>query len=158
MKRNGPTINIPSPSEDGEAPTQATTIDAKVVTFTEQNPEGWTFEQESELIGEMEDEGLDASLAGIASSIDETLQSLAPLSEVQDVPPMLQEMPLEVPTLEEEAALLEINARRAEVEAAARDYLLVGSTTDMEDMSAFISGLATHGFSIEMQRLSLIHI
>ena len=62
-------------------------------------------------------------------------------------------MPLEEPTLEEEAALLEINARRAEVEAAARDYLLVGSTTDMEDMSAFITGLATHGFSVEMQRV-----
>ena len=132
---------------------QVTTIEARVETFTEQNPEGWTFEQESELIGEMEDEGLDASLADIAASIDESLQSLAPLPEVKDVPPMLQEIPLEEPTLEEEAALLEINARRAEVEAAARDYLLVGSTTDMEDMSAFISGLATHGFSVEMQRV-----
>jgi len=153
LKRNGPTINIPSPSEESEVPTQATIIEAKVETFTEQNPEGWTFEQESELIGEMEDEGLDASLADIAASIEDSLQSLAPLPEVQDVPPMLQEMPLEEPTLEEEAALLEINARRAEVEAAARDYLLVGSTTDMEDMSAFISGLTTHGFSVEMQRV-----
>ena len=152
LKRNGPKVNIPSPSEE-EATPQSATIESRVETFTEQNPEGWTFEQESELIGEMEEEGLDASLAEIAASIDESLQSLAPVPEAQEVPPMLQEMPLEEPTLEEEAALLEINARRAEVEAAARDYLLVGSTTDMEDMSAFIAGLATHGFSVEMQRV-----
>ncbi len=152
LKRNGPKVNIPSPSEE-EATPQSATIESRVETFTEQNPEGWTFEQESELIGEMEEEGLDASLAEIAASIDESLQSLAPVPEAQEVPPMLQEMPLEEPTLEEEAALLEIHARRAEVEAAARDYLLVGSTTDMEDMSAFIAGLATHGFSVEMQRV-----
>jgi len=152
LKRNGPKVKIPSPSEE-EATPQSATIESRVETFTEQNPEGWTFEQESELIGEMEEEGLDASLAEIAASIDESLQSVAPVPEAQEVPPMLQEMPLEEPTLEEEAALLEINARRAEVEAAARDYLLVGSTTDMEDMSAFIAGLATHGFSVEMQRV-----
>jgi hypothetical protein len=143
LKRNGPNVKIPSPSEE-ETNSQVSTIEARVETFTEQNPEGWSFEQESELIGEMEDEGLDASLAEIAASIDESLQSLAPLPEVQEVPPMLQEMPLEEPTLEEEAALLEINARRAEVEAAARDYLLVGSTTDMEDMSAFHLGSLHH--------------
>jgi hypothetical protein len=153
LKRNGPKVKIPSPSEEEEVTPESATIESRVETFTEQNPEGWTFEQESELIGEMEEEGLDASLAGIAASIDESLQSLAPVPEAQEVPPMLQEMPLEEPTLEEEAALLEINARRAEVEAAARDYLLVGSTTDVEDMSAFIAGLATHGFSVEMQRV-----
>ena len=66
---------------------------------------------------------------------------------------MLQELSSEEPTLEEEAALLEISSRRAEVEAAARDYLLVGSTTDMEDMNTFISSLSNHGFAVELARV-----
>ena len=48
---------------------------------------------------------------------------------------------------------MEISSRQAEVEAAARDYLLVGSTTDMEDMNTFISSLSSHGFSVELARV-----
>ena len=104
------------------------------------------------MIETIKDEGVDASLSEVAASIEDSLN--AHVEEVeQPIPPMLQELSSEEPTLEEEAALLEISSRRAEIEAAARDYLLVGSTTDMEDMSTFISSLSNHGFSVELGRV-----
>ena len=95
--------------------------------------------------------GIDTSLSEVAASIEETLVSHRKEIE-QPVPPMLQELSSEEPTLEEEAALLEISSRRAEVEAALVTTL-VGSTTDMEDMNTFISSLSNHGFAVELARV-----
>jgi len=153
LKRVGGSVEIPMPEDSDEEQTSPSqSIEKKVETFVSDHPEGWTFEEESELIETMEEEGLDTSLSDVASSIEESLTSHV-MDVEQPVPPMLQELSSEEPTLEEEAALLEISSRRAEVEAAARDYLLVGSTTDLDDMNSFISSLSNHGFSVELARV-----
>ena len=153
LKRVGGSVEIPMPEDSDEEQTSPSqSIEKKVETFVSDHPEGWTFEEESELIETMEEEGLDTSLSDVASSIEESLTSHV-MDVEQAVPPMLQELSSEEPTLEEEAALLEISSRRAEVEAAARDYLLVGSTTDLDDMNSFISSLSNHGFSVELARV-----
>ena len=151
LKRGGGSVSIPTPG-DAEDETSSPSIEEEVESFVNEHPEGWTFEEESDLIETIEDSGIDASLSEVAASIEETLTSHRVEVE-QPVPPMLQELSSEEPTLEEEAALLEISSRRAEVEAAARDYLLVGSTTDMDDMNTFISSLSNHGFSVELDRI-----
>ncbi|MAY04968.1 MAG: hypothetical protein CMB25_05130 [Euryarchaeota archaeon] len=153
LKRGRGSVDIPTPGDSDEAPTvEATSIEETVESFVSEHPEGWTFEEESDLIVTMNEEGIDASLSNVAASIEESLSSH--MNDVeQPVPPMLQELSTEEPTLEEEAALLEISSRRAEVEAAARDYLLVGSTTDVDDMNTFISSLVTHGFSVDLARV-----
>lgn len=151
LKRGGGSVSIPKPG-DSEDETPSASIEEEVESFVNEHPEGWTFEEESALIETIEDSGIDASLSEVATSIEETLTSHRVEVE-QPVPPMLQELSSEEPTLEEEAALLEISSRRAEVEAAARDYLLVGSTTDMDDMNTFISSLSNHGFSVELDRI-----
>ena len=151
LKRGGGSVSIPVPG-DTEEETQSPSIEEEVESFVTDHPEGWTFEEESDLIEGMEESGIDTSLSEVAASIEENLTlHRAPVEE--PVPPMLQELSSEEPTLEEEAALLEISSRQAEVEAAARDYLLVGSTTDMEDMNTFISSLSSHGFSVELARV-----
>jgi hypothetical protein len=152
LKRGGGSAEIPYPGEDDEE-TVATTpsIEEKVDAFVSEHPDGWSFEDESNLIESIEEE-TDTSLSDVAASIEESLTSHI-LETEQTVPPMMQELSTEEPTLEEEAALLEINSRRAEVEAAARDYLLVGSTTDMDDMNTFIASLSNHGFSVELDRV-----
>ena len=151
LKRGGGSVSIPVPG-DTEEETQSPSIEEEVESFVTDHPEGWTFEEESDLIESMEESGIDTSLSEVAASIEENLTlHRAPVEE--PVPPMLQELSSEEPTLEEEAALLEISSRQAEVEAAARDYLLVGSTTDMEDMNTFISSLSSHGFSVELARV-----
>ena len=119
LKRGGGSVEIPMPEDsDEEQTSQSQSIEKKVETFVSDHPEGWTFEEESELIETMEEEGLDTSLSDVASSIEESLTSHV-MDVEQPVPPMLQELSSEEPTLEEEAALLEISSRRAEVEAAA---------------------------------------
>ena len=152
LKRGGGSVKIPTPGESEDEEIQPTSIQEEVESFVSEHPEGWTFEQESELIETMDDGGIDTSLSEVAASIEENLVSHRNEIE-QPVPPMLQELSSVEPTLEEEAALLEISSRRAEVEAAARDYLLVGSTTDTEDMNTFISSLSNHGFAVELDRV-----
>ena len=153
LKRGGGSVEIPSPGDsDQESSIEAPSIEETVETFISEHPEGWSFEEESGLIETIKIEGVDASLSEVAASIEDSLNSHVEEVE-QPIPPMLQELSSEEPTLEEEAALLEISSRRAEVEAAARDYLLVGSTTDMDDMNTFISSLSNHGFSVELGRV-----
>ena len=152
LKRGGGSVTIPTPGESEDEEIQPTSIQEEVESFVSEHPEGWTFEEESELIETMDDGGIDTSLSEVAASIEENLVSHRNEIE-QPVPPMLQELSSVEPTLEEEAALLEISSRRAEVEAAARDYLLVGSTTDTEDMNTFISSLSNHGFAVELDRV-----
>ena len=151
LKRGGGSVSIPVPG-DTEEENQSPSIEEEVESFVTDHPEGWTFEEESDLIESMEESGIDTSLSEVAASIEENL-TLHHTPVEEPVPPMLQELSSEEPTLEEEAALLEISSRQAEVEAAARDYLLVGSTTDMEDMNTFISSLSSHGFSVELVRV-----
>ena len=152
LKRGGGSVEIPYPGEDDEEIVTTTpSIEEKVDAFVSEHPEGWSFEDESNLIESIEEQ-TDTSLSDVAASIEESLTSHIVETE-QTVPPMMQELSTEEPTLEEEAALLEINSRRAEVEAAARDYLLVGSTTDMDDMNTFIASLSNHGFSVELVRV-----
>ena len=144
-------VKIPVQGEaDEDSTSQQTSLEEKVEAFVTEHPEGWTFEEESDLIEKTE--GFDDSLSDVAASIEESLHEHIGDVE-QSVPPMLQELSSEEPTLEEEAALLELSSRRPEVEAAARDYLLVGSTTDMEDMNTFILSLSNHGFSVELVRV-----
>jgi len=152
LKRGGGSVTIPTPGDSDQQELEPASIVEEVENFVTEHPEGWTFEEESELMESMDDGGIDTSLSEVAASIEETLVSHRKDIE-QPVPPMLQELSSEEPTLEEEAALLEISSRRAEVEAAARDYLLVGSTTDMEDMNTFISSLSNHGFAVELARV-----
>ena len=152
LKRGGGSVTIPTPGDSEQQEFEPTSIEEEVESFVSEHPEGWSFEEESDLIEALDDGGIETSLSEVAASIEETLVSHRNGDE-QPVPPMLQELSSEEPTLEEEAALLEITSRRAEVEAAARDYLLVGSTTDMEDMSTFISSLSTHGFAVELARV-----
>ena len=152
LKRGGGSVEIPYPGDDeDEAVTTAPSIEEKVDDFVSEHPDGWTFEDESSLIESIEEQAA-TSLSEVAASIEESLNSHVGELE-QPVPPMMQELSTEEPTLEEEAALLEITSRRAEVEAAARDYLLVGSTTDMDDMNTFIASLSSHGFSVELARV-----
>lgn len=153
LKRGGGTVVIPSPSHlDDEQQTEESTISQTVEDFVSEHPEGWTFEQESELIETIEETFDDTPLSEVAASIEKGLSGQNEGNE-QPIPPMMQELSSEEPTLEEEAALLEISSRRAEVEAAARDFLLVGSTTDVEDMDSFIMSLSNHGFSVELVRV-----
>ena len=153
-------ITIPTPSEDSknESPSQSvsseqTTVIEKVETFVSEHPEGWTFEEETEMRTKLAQDGIPISRAPISSSIDEALRSSQENEQQSETPAMVQTAhvsELSELSLETEAVLLELTARSAEIEAAGRDFLAVSSTSEVDDFEAFIESLSKHGFAVEL--------
>ncbi len=52
------------------------------------------------------------------------------------------------PVFEISHSVIEIEDRVAEIDALCRDFLLVGSINDTEDVNAFVSSLSSHGFNL----------
>lgn len=113
-------INIPSPSEDYDNITSQ--VSAPV---TQQVP---VISEEIEIMEDIED-----------------------VSEVEiiDIAPRAIVEPLPIaPVVELTESVIEIEGRTAEIDALCRDYLLVGSISDSEDVNAFISSLSAHGLPV----------
>jgi len=144
---------IPSPSEETEAINYESddSMKTSVEEFVSQHPEGWTFEQETELRNDLSSDGYDTTLPDVAQSIDEVLRSKQKIEE-KESPSMIQTPPedsKQVNSLEVEAALIEVKSRMAEIEASGRDFLMVSSSSDEEDLEAFISKFSDFGFQVD---------
>lgn len=158
LRRPRGNINLPTipyPSQDSPMQIQSTSADlAKTVDeFVTQHPQGWTFEEETEMRSELSEDGLDASLASVSAEIDNALRG-STTTEETSIPPMIQSAQVVEPesdhSLETEAALLQLDSRKAEIIAAGRDFLMISSTSDSDDLEVFISSLSNHGFACEV--------
>ena len=79
-----------------------------------QHPEGWTFEEETEMRTELAQEGIPISRAPLAASIDDVLRAGQREIDTDSTPAMIQSAHVaEVVehSLEVEAVLLELTAR-----------------------------------------------
>ena len=147
-------IVIPNPADDEEV--SETTIQASVDRFIQEHPEGWSFEDESELRNNLAEDGLDISRVEVSSTIDEALRNVQDENEIEElIPQMNQSAPsiagaVEIDSLEREAAILEVKSRMAEIESAARDFLTVSSTSNSQDFEAFIDSLSNHSIPIDI--------
>ena len=147
-------IVIPNPADDEEV--SETTIQASVDRFIQEHPEGWNFEDESELRNNLAEDGLDISRVEVSSTIDEALRNVQDENEVEEaIPQMNQSAPsiagaVEIDSLEREAAILEVQSRMAEIESAARDFLTVSSTSNSQDFEAFIDSLSNHSIPVDI--------
>ncbi len=147
-------IIIPNPADDEEV--SETTIQASVDRFIQEHPEGWSFEDESELRNNLAEDGLDISRVEVSSTIDEALRNVQDENEVEEaIPQMNQSAPsiagaVEIDSLEREAAILEVQSRMAEIESAARDFLTVSSTSNSQDFEAFIDSLSNHSIPVDI--------
>ena len=158
LRRPKESLNIPKIPNPGEHET-APIIDDKdeqvvvktVDDFVAKHPEGWTFEQETELRNDLSEEGFDTTRNDVAQTIDAALRSRLESEEI--VTPSMIQTPTEIEpqmnSLEVEAALIELNSRIAEVEAAGRDFLMVSTSSDEEDLEAFIANFADYGFAVD---------
>ena len=148
-------ITIPYPSDDEEY--SSTNIHDSVEKFIAEHPEGWSFEDESELRNNLATEGLDTSRVDVSNTIDEALKNVhSEQQKDEPTPEMIQTAPSIIPendidTLEREAAIIEVESRIAEIESAARDFLTVSSTSNSEDFELFISSLSNHGLPVEVK-------
>ena len=117
-------INIPSPSDDYDS--IASQVSAPVIQqVAEPSP---VHPEEIEIMEDVED----------VSEVE--VIDIAPRSIVEPLPV--------APVVELTESVIEIEGRTAEIDALCRDYLLVGSISDSEDVNAFISSLSAHGLPV----------
>lgn len=134
-----PSVAQPMSSASTAAAPHATYVSSVV---DEQNDD-WGMDEENELhLGRSE-------LDLLAPSAWESKQPLPEPGMHVQPPPMIQHVDQEVHSLEIETALIELNERMAEVKAFARDFLMVSSTTNQDDMNAFIDSLRHQGFATD---------
>ena len=128
-------VTIPSPSDEYEAAVRPV---IKVEQVTEQVAiiESKDVEIIEDVVEVDEVEIIDIS----SQSVPETIQ----------VVPVAAPLPV-APVVEITASVIEIEGRTAEIDALCRDYLLVGSIEDSEDVNAFISSLGKHGLPVNEQ-------
>lgn len=153
-KLPSPVKVLPTPDQPADSPDSGeheAVIEA-AENFVSEHPEGWTFEEETEFRTGLAQEGIPVSKAPIASTLDEALRSSSAVQQEEVTPSMVQvaSEPIEQHSLEVEAALLELKARMAEIESAGRDFLAVSTTSETEDLDAFIHSLKSHGFATEI--------
>ena len=148
LRRPKSSTTIPRASPPVPSPERAE-VESSVSTFVDEHQDGWTFEEETTMREEFATQGHDVASAEFSSTIDEALRRDSTESQ-PSAPPMIQhtEAP-EIHSLEVETALMELNERMPEVRAFARDFLMVSSTTNVDDMNAFIQSLRNQGFATD---------
>lgn len=148
LRRPKSSTTIPRASPPVPSPERAE-VESSVSTFVDEHQDGWTFEEETTMREEFATQGHDVASAEFSSTIDEALRRDSTESQ-PSAPPMIQhtEAP-EIHSLEVETALMELNERMPEVRAFARDFLMVSSTTNVDDMNAFIHSLRNQGFATD---------
>ena len=149
LRRPRGPVNLPKMVSAGTTP-KSESMEETVSTFVEQHDDGWTFEDETSLREDLATIGHDVSASQVDAMVDERLR-YGPEGDDASVPPMIQHTEtIETHSLETETALMELHERTAEVNAFARDFLMVSSTTDQDDMNAFIHSLRSQGFATDL--------
>ena len=152
LRRPRDKINIPEIPFEEAAIDNSKPVDVSetVEQFVEDHGAGWSFEEETALREELSTMGRTSSQSTVSATIDEALRTVGTTPE-PSTPPMIQETHQdENHSLEVETALMELRGRMAEIHALARDFLMVSSTTNQEDLSAFIDALSDHGFATDL--------
>ena len=148
LRRPKGPVNIPAVS--GPPTTESeVSVEDTVSTFVDEHEGGWTYEEETALRETLADVGHDISSSVVDAVVEGGLRGDGERSS--PVPPMIQHaVGTETYSLETETALMELRERAAEIKAFARDYLMVSSTTNQEDMNAFIQSLRQQGFATDL--------
>ena len=153
LRRPRDKINIPEiPFDDEEQETLE--VEDVVDQFVDDHKGEWSFEEETTLREDLVAMGHSSSQSSVSASIDGALRTVEATVEPTP-PPMIQDTEIhESHSLETETALMELQGRMAEINALARDFLMVSSTTNQDDLKAFIASLQDHGFASELAPVS----
>lgn len=118
----------------------------RIEQFVEQNSGDWSFEDEAVLRSELLALGIPINHPRVSSALAEWL------AEASDQQVASSSSVLPSPSKHEvgsEQAVLELEARNAELESSIRDFLLIGHSEDSDDLESFFSSLGRQGFAVE---------
>ena len=148
LRRPRGPVRLPSAAPAAPRPAPAS-VESTVASFVDDHEEGWSYEDETGLRETLTTIGHDASQSTVDAVVEQQLRQEE--ASTSTVPPMIQHTgTTETHSLETETALMELRERAAEVQAFARDFLMVSSTTNEADMQAFIHSLRGQGFSTDI--------
>ena len=150
LRRPRGPVSVPKVSAVAPAPKTPETVEETVSTFVDDHSEGWTYEDEVSLKEDLASIGHDVSSSQSDAALEDQLRPELTQASTS-VPPMIQHTSEGEPhSLEIETALMELRERTAEIHAMARDFLMVSSTTNQDDMNAFIQSLRSQGFATDL--------
>tara|TARA_B100000609_G_C17219201_1_gene438768 strand:- start:1786 stop:3468 length:1683 start_codon:yes stop_codon:yes gene_type:complete len=90
----------------------------------------------------------DVAITDIQPSVDTSIDDEVEVIEITQ-PVVESEMKLiEAESITLTDSIMEMESRMAEIDALCRDFLVVGSIHDSQDVAAFISSLSNHGFNL----------
>ena len=151
LRRPKEEIKIPVRSIQHTTIPEQSLVSQTVDEFVEGHSGDWTYEEEVELRTAVSTSSVPSTRSDIDVVVQEYLGANLHIDEVR-VPPMVQTPPIiQHHSLEIETALMEVQDRKAEIFAMARDFLSISTTSDEDDLQSFIHSLQSHGFAIEIE-------
>lgn len=147
-----PPISLPSRTQkasldDKLAPDQIQDLRDKVERFSQSQGGAWSFEEEAEFRTALLEEGIPINHPRVSDALSAWLREAADRVRINKsgiMPSAPQH------DIGEEQGRIELEARSAELESAMRDFLLVGSSGDSDDVLAFLDELSEQGFAVHL--------
>ena len=128
-------------------PEQLQSMRDNIERFVDSQEGDWTFEDEAILRSELLAEGIPINHPRVSTALAEWLTEASDRHTMSTKPELQKTVKHDVGT---EQAILELEARNAELESSIRDFLLIGKPDDYDDLQAFYSSLESQGFAIEL--------
>ena len=128
-------------------PEQLQSMRDNIERFVDSQEGDWTFEDEAVLRSELLAEGIPINHPRVSTALAEWLTEASDRHTMSTKPELQKTVKHDVGT---EQAILELEARNAELESSIRDFLLIGKPDDYDDLQAFYSSLESQGFAIEL--------
>ncbi|HIG03792.1 MAG TPA: hypothetical protein EYQ53_05370 [Candidatus Poseidoniales archaeon] len=133
--------------DDKLAPDQIQDLRDRVERFSQSQDGVWSFEEETEFKTSLLEEGIPINHPRVSDALNSWLREAADrvrMSANDFIPNTATH------DIGEEEGRLELQARSAELESGMRDFLLVGSIGDSDDVAAFIDELSEQGFAVHL--------
>jgi len=119
----------------------------QVESFVSAHSGAWSFEDEAVLRADLLAAGIPINHPRVSAAMAEWLSEATD----QDIATADATVPSNSSfDVGAEQALLEMEARNAELESAIREFLLIGQPDDADDLEAFFSSLSSQGFAVEL--------
>lgn len=148
-------MTIPSPTQRASLNELMTaeeiqSLRDRIERFVEQNGGKWSFDDEAVLRAELLARGIPINHPRVSSALAEWLAEASDQQAASSSPVLPSPSKHEVGS---EQAVLELEARNAELESSIRDFLLIGEPTDSDDIEAFFTSLGRQGFAVDYERV-----
>jgi hypothetical protein len=143
-----PSSTLPAILEGELSPERQLALRTEVERFVSRNHGSWSFEQESEFREQLRSSGLNVDEDNLSHTIRGWLATARDRWHASEVDSQAKEIHVEDSGSEQ--AVIELEARMAEIDASLREFLLIGNAHDGEDVDSFLDSLGSKGIQVSL--------